>query len=168
MVKKRVNTHAPQIAPPVAREIDKIRREWSEQAVESAYAKKATSLPANWEAIRNNIKRGDKGRCCVCGNPAEYARLTVHHRDSNESNNRRSNLMTVCMACHEKFPEPPFSESFYCKTISHNYPTHVVCIRFGRKFGMVPDPRMCPFHDDKHGCLAVAVGLAKDARDRNN
>lgn len=54
----------------------------------------------------NNYKNGismypkrKKKRCSKCGGTKN---LMVHHKDNNRSNNKPSNLQTLCWSCHEK------------------------------------------------------------------
>lgn len=39
-----------------------------------------------------------EGTCFFCPNPIEV----LHHKDENHSNNRDSNLLSLCKLCHEK------------------------------------------------------------------
>ncbi len=134
-----------------------IRAEWSREDLEKQYAICATTLPDNWQEAQKRIFRQDRKRCVVCGANSWIKKLLVHHRDGNEQNNKPSNLITVCHDCHAKFPVPPFSENFYCKTIIHRW-YDPVCLRLGKKI-KITDPRNCPFYSRVHGCLFCALQL---------
>jgi 5-methylcytosine-specific restriction endonuclease McrA len=40
--------------------------------------------------------------CEECGVEGEYVRLEIHHIDKNRANNKRSNLIKLCVSCHKK------------------------------------------------------------------
>ena len=75
-----------------------------------------TSLyPDNWSSLALEVKEAADWRCQCCGKkcykpgerPENLTRsewtadiLQVHHRNHNQYDNRLSNLMSVCAACH--------------------------------------------------------------------
>lgn len=48
--------------------------------------------------IRKQILTRDENKCQICG---DNKKLHVHHKDKNITNNRPSNLITLCNQCHE-------------------------------------------------------------------
>jgi len=50
-----------------------------------------------WWNIRSKIVERDKFRCRICFKDYD---LHVHHIDYDRSNNKESNLVTVCEPCH--------------------------------------------------------------------
>lgn len=75
-----------------------------------------TSLyPDNWNSLALEVKKSARWQCSCCGKkcyePGERPKgltrrewtadiLQVHHRNHDQSDNRLSNLMSVCAACH--------------------------------------------------------------------
>lgn len=121
------------------------------QKLENQYAIKATTIPGNWEQIRKKILNRDGNRCLICNKWS--AKPDVHHRDANQSNNKPSNLTTICADCHKKLPVPPFSEKFYCKTIVHDW-YNPICLRL-KEEGL--DSQNCQYFSKKHGCVLVIL-----------
>ena len=71
--------------------------------------------PRNWKTIALEVKEAANWKCGCCGKkcykpgerPERLSRsqwtadiLQVHHRNHNTADNRLSNLMSVCAACH--------------------------------------------------------------------
>jgi hypothetical protein len=53
----------------------------------------------DWTAeLRESIYQRDGYRCRVCG--TDQGSLQVHHIDRDRSNNEKTNLLTLCAACH--------------------------------------------------------------------
>jgi len=44
--------------------------------------------------------RQEVGKCEICGYDDEIRILTIHHKDGNQNNNERSNLLLCCPNCH--------------------------------------------------------------------
>jgi 5-methylcytosine-specific restriction endonuclease McrA len=66
--------------------------------------RKAYRERRNFSGLREAVLRRDGRQCVTCG---ARKKLVVHHRDgrgrgSNAANNRLSNLVTLCRACHLK------------------------------------------------------------------
>jgi 5-methylcytosine-specific restriction endonuclease McrA len=59
--------------------------------------------PGNWGSIRGEIIERDNGECRECGSETN---LEVHHKDRNQDNNNKSNLITLCTRCHTKEHHP--------------------------------------------------------------
>lgn len=123
------------------------------EKIERQMAIAATTLPRNWAEIRKRIIKRDGGVCVMCGS---RDRITAHHIDGNEQNNRPSNLMTVCLDCHGLFPVPPFSERFYCKTMMIGDRRHCLKGWMGREYA---DPAKCAVFSRVHGCLLEAISM---------
>lgn len=60
-------------------------------------SKRAASYSGEWLKIRAQILKVDNYECRIC---REQTDLHVHHIDKNRSNNKKSNLVTLCAACH--------------------------------------------------------------------
>ena len=80
--------------------------------------------PDNWKEIATRVKEAARWQCQCCGKkcyrPGERpdnltrsewtgAILQVHHRNHNPEDNRLSNLMSVCAACHLNLHRSPYS-----------------------------------------------------------
>lgn len=54
--------------------------------------------------LKKLILRRDNYRCQLCGVPQEECirKLHIHHIDYNKENNRKENLITLCLSCHLK------------------------------------------------------------------
>ena len=61
---------------------------------------KSKMTSGTWDKIRSPILDRDGYRCRICGLDNVEAKLNVHHIDSDRSNNKSSNLVTLCVACH--------------------------------------------------------------------
>ncbi len=135
------------------------------EGVEQQLAKKKTTLPQDWKAMRNRIKKSDGHQCVICG---ERRWLTVHHRDGNQQNVAPENTITICRICHDKIPVPPFSDDYYCKIYIHEWGFKYdeeagedietykpVCCRLGVRAGY-RDSRTCEFFSKNRGCLYEA------------
>ncbi|MBN2200461.1 hypothetical protein JW777_00735 [bacterium] len=67
-----------------------------------------SNYPADWEAIRDRVRRRSGDACEFCGakngfpHPHTGSRvvLTVAHLDHGTRNNRMSNLRHLCQRCH--------------------------------------------------------------------
>ena len=84
-----------------------------------------TSLyPDNWNSLALSVKEAAQWRCQCCGKkcykPGEKSEsltrsewtadiLQVHHRNHDQSDNRLSNLMSVCASCHLGLHRSPYS-----------------------------------------------------------
>jgi len=55
-----------------------------------------------WDRIATAVKQRAGWKCELCGevHGLDDVVLTVHHRDGNPGNNRRSNLIALCARCH--------------------------------------------------------------------
>jgi hypothetical protein len=111
-------------------------------------AKKKTTLPTNWDEIRHRTICDDGGKCCMCGSKKK---LTIHHRDENESNNDPTNLMTLCFKCHDKMPTHLFDEDYDCRTKTDG-DGNSMCLRLGPAAGNI-GPKNCPYYSNEHGCM---------------
>jgi hypothetical protein len=49
------------------------------------------------EIMKEEIK---KGECEVCG--FLFTLIIIHHKDGNEKNNKKQNLIAICSPCHKK------------------------------------------------------------------
>lgn len=80
--------------------------------------------PRNWKTIASEVKEAAGWQCQCCGKrcykpgerPENLTRrewtadiLQVHHKNHDTSDNRLSNLMSVCAACHLGFHRSRFS-----------------------------------------------------------
>ena len=80
----------------------------------------------DWSAIALSIKEQNNWRCSCCGKqcyrPGESREnlerkdwagdiLQVHHRNHNPEDNRRSNLIPVCAACHLDLHRSGYSDT---------------------------------------------------------
>lgn len=57
----------------------------------------------DWPTIAKAVKAEAHWTCSACGakhNPKHGYCLTVHHKDGDETNNHRSNLIALCQRCH--------------------------------------------------------------------
>lgn len=83
-----------------------------------------TRYPDNWTDLTLQVKETADWRCSCCGKkcyrpgekPQRLTRsewtadiLQVHHRNHNTQDNRLSNLMAVCAACHLGLHRSKFS-----------------------------------------------------------
>jgi hypothetical protein len=136
--------------------LDRIREDWSEAEAEMKYAVQATTLPKNWEQVKARILSGNTRECSVCGS---IERLTIHHRDGNERNNKPGNLVPLCLGCHDKLPVPPFSEAFYCQTMQLGG-DRSICLRLGVRGGERRSST-CEFFSGRHGCLLVVMDIVQ-------
>lgn len=50
-----------------------------------------------WGTIKRDIRRRDEDKCRIC---AKDYYLHVHHIDHDHTNNKESNLVTLCESCH--------------------------------------------------------------------
>lgn len=55
--------------------------------------------------IKQKVKIRDRFECQICGEHEKS--LVIHHKDKTKTNNRISNLITLCRACHMKIHGPP-------------------------------------------------------------
>jgi len=139
--------------------LEAIRRDWNQEQ-EKKMSRDITTMPNDWLVIKERIKKSDNHTCVVCGlSESMSTKLTVHHRDGNQKNISPSNLITLCIDCHDKLPVPPFSERYYCHTIIFDFPKSI-CIRLGFKGGN-RSPQNCEFYDIKHGCLLEIMNIRK-------
>ncbi len=80
--------------------------------------------PDNWKELALEVKEAARWQCQCCGKkcyepgerPLDLTRsewtadiLQVHHRNHNPEDNRLSNLMSVCAACHLSLHRSPYS-----------------------------------------------------------
>ena len=64
--------------------------------------------PENWKWLSKQIRQRNDGKCELCdaenGKPhwktGSKVILTVHHIDSDKSNNSELNLISLCQRCH--------------------------------------------------------------------
>jgi len=64
--------------------------------------------PENWKWLTSQLKKGAGNKCELChaenGQPHWLTNskvvLTVHHIDSDKSNNTKQNLIVLCQRCH--------------------------------------------------------------------
>lgn len=61
--------------------------------------KKEYVLPPSWKTA---LKRNVDYRCELCRQRFAPDALEIHHRNHNQGDNRRDNLMVLCRACHDK------------------------------------------------------------------
>ena len=54
------------------------------------------------QEFKNDLKYQCGYRCQKCGRLTVKSNLQIHHRDHNEGNNSKSNLMVVCSECHKR------------------------------------------------------------------
>jgi len=66
-----------------------------------------------WAEIRNRILKRDSAACRICNK--DYT-LHVHHIDWDRSNNKDSNLVTLCEPCHRAVHREGY------KPWNHDYP----------------------------------------------
>lgn len=57
------------------------------------------------QAIKHELKKLVDCQCEICGQNFDEKDLQIHHRNHNEGDNRRENLLVVCSACHAKIHE---------------------------------------------------------------
>jgi len=95
------------------------------------------TYPEDWVDRGKGIRKRDGNSCSICGR--SNIELHVHHVTplSKGGNNDVSNLMTVCIDCHNKMHEKhqgekevEISSGFYCLNCDRFY-----TIEFGRQFG---------------------------------
>lgn len=127
-----------------------------------AIAKKKTTFSNNWDEVRRRTIADDGGRCCLCG---INRKLTIHHRDEDESNNSPENLMTLCTKCHDKLPTHLFEEDFYCRT-KNDGDGHSSCLRLGPAAGNI-GPKNCPYYSGEHGCLLESTKVLPEENTPN-
>ncbi|MCK7503231.1 MAG: hypothetical protein MZV70_03420 [Desulfobacterales bacterium] len=120
-------------------------------------AKKKTALPKDWDEIRSRTIKDDGGKCCLCG---ARKKLTIHHRDEDESNNAPENLMTLCFKCHDKLPTHLFEEDLYCQTRLDD-DGNPRCLRLGPAAGKI-GPKNCPYYSETHGCMLASAKVLPD------
>jgi len=69
---------------------------------------KREEYPDNWEWLSRQVRKRNDGKCELCdaenGKPhwktGSKVVLTVHHIDSDKSNNSEINLISLCQRCH--------------------------------------------------------------------
>jgi hypothetical protein len=77
--------------------------------------------PADWERIRDRVKRRSGNRCELCGanngqpNPISGSKvvLTVAHLDHDIGNNNPENLKHLCQRCHLNHDKEQHRKSYY-------------------------------------------------------
>lgn len=68
-----------------------------------AFKEDKREYPPEWdERLRRKIRKRDNHCCQICNKTqeAEGIALQVHHIDYNKENNKESNLISLCLACH--------------------------------------------------------------------
>ena len=65
----------------------------------SVAIQKKRTLPPE---IKRWLKQSSGYRCEVCHNVFPENKLQIHHRDHNEGNNQRNNLVVICDNCHNE------------------------------------------------------------------
>lgn len=65
----------------------------------SVATQKKRTLPTE---IKRWLKQSSGYRCEVCHNVFPENKLQIHHRDHNEGNNQRNNLVVICDNCHNE------------------------------------------------------------------
>lgn len=95
--------------------------------------KKRSDYADNWEEIADSIKERDGWKCQGCSlqfeegnsnlgqieteNGLKFRRLTVHHKNSDHTDNNPSNLISLCCSCHLKEEGKIRSENTAAKKI---------------------------------------------------
>lgn len=83
----------------------------------SVAIQKKRTLPTE---IKRWLKQSSGYRCEVCHNVFAADKLQIHHRDHNEGNNQRNNLIVICDNCHNELHlhEDTYSSTSSIKPIS--------------------------------------------------
>jgi 5-methylcytosine-specific restriction endonuclease McrA len=86
-------------------ELQKYKRRWYQENI-TPEMQRIQREERYFSGNRQKVLRRDRYRCIQCGE-SRIGKLTVHHRDKQgrnveQSNNRLSNLETLCRSCHAK------------------------------------------------------------------